>query len=131
MTATDTPAGRTVDMRNYAVVTGAYWADTIADGAIRVLVLFYFYDLGYSPFAVASLFLFYELFGVITNLGGGYLAARFGLKTTLLMGLGTQIITWSMRVSIVMVLRPGFDRLAPESRIIPVAAALPSPSRAL
>jgi hypothetical protein len=44
------------DLRNYAVVTGAYWADTIADGAIRVLVLFYFYELGYSPFAVASLF---------------------------------------------------------------------------
>jgi MFS family permease len=95
MTA-DTPARFTGDLRNYAVVTGAYWADTIADGAIRVLVLFYFYDLGYSPFAVASLFLFYELFGVITNLGGGYLAARFGLKTTLLMGLGTQILALIM-----------------------------------
>jgi hypothetical protein len=42
------------DLRNYVLVTGAYWADTIADGAIRVLVLF-FYELGYSPFAVASL----------------------------------------------------------------------------
>ena len=41
------------DLRNYALVTGAYWADTIADGAIRVLVLFYFYELGYSPFEVA------------------------------------------------------------------------------
>ncbi len=29
-------------MRNYALVTGAYWADTIADGASRMLVLFYF-----------------------------------------------------------------------------------------
>lgn len=82
--------------RNYAVVTGAYWADTIADGAIRVLVLFYFYELGYSPFAVASLFLFYELFGILTNLGGGYLAARLGLKATLLMGLGTQIAALTM-----------------------------------
>jgi MFS family permease len=82
--------------RNYAVVTGAYWADTIADGAIRVLVLFYFYELGYSPFAVASLFLFYELFGIVTNLVGGFVAARLGLKTTLLAGLGTQIAALAM-----------------------------------
>ena len=88
--------GRRGDLRNYAVVTGAYWADTIADGAIRVLVLFYFYELGYSPLAVASLFLFYELFGIFTNLGGGFLAARFGLKSTLLLGLGTQIAALAM-----------------------------------
>jgi hypothetical protein len=67
------------DLRNYALVTGAYWADTIADGAIRMLVLFYFYERGYSPLEVASLFLFYEVFGVVTNLVGGYLAARLGL----------------------------------------------------
>jgi MFS family permease len=84
------------DLRKYAVVTGAYWADTIADGAIRVLVLFYFYELGYSPFAVASLFLFYEIFGIVTNLFGGFLAARFGLKSTLVGGLGTQIVALLM-----------------------------------
>src|SRR5688572_13745623 len=83
-------------MRNYALVTGAYWADTIADGAIRILVLFYFYELGYSPFAVASLFLFYELFGIVTNLVGGYVAARLGLKTTLVAGLGTQLLALAM-----------------------------------
>ena len=44
---------RGADLRNYALVTGAYWADTIADGAIRMLVLFYFYERGYSPFEVA------------------------------------------------------------------------------
>jgi MFS family permease len=93
-TATDTVARG--DLRNYALVTGAYWADTIADGAIRTLVLFYFYELGYSPFAVASLFLFYEVFGVVTNLVGGFLAARLGLKSTLVMGLGTQIVAVGM-----------------------------------
>jgi hypothetical protein len=82
---------RSGDLRNYALVTGAYWADTVADGALRVLVLFYFYDRGYSPFEVASLFLFYEVFGIVTNLVGGWLAARLGLKATLLMGLGTQL----------------------------------------
>jgi MFS family permease len=94
--STPTAAARTGDLRNYAVVTGAYWADTIADGAIRVLVLFYFYELGYSPIAVASLFLLYEIFGVVTNLGGGYLAARFGLKSTLIAGLATQITALAM-----------------------------------
>jgi MFS family permease len=84
------------DLRNYAIVTGAYWADTIADGAIRVLVLFYFYELGYSPFEVASLFLFYEVFGIITNLVGGWLAARLGLKATLVGGLSTQILALGM-----------------------------------
>lgn len=83
-------------VRNYAIVTGAYWADTLADGAIRTLVLFYFYELGYSAFQVASLFLFYELFGVLTNLYAGYLGTRFGLKTTLFLGLGTQLVALAM-----------------------------------
>ena len=73
-----------VDLRNYAIVTGAYWADTIVDGATRLLVLFYFYNLGYSAFEVAMLFLFYEIFGIVTNLVGGWIAARLGLRTTLL-----------------------------------------------
>ncbi len=84
------------DLRNYVVVTGAYWADTIADGASRILVLFYFYERGYSPFEVASLFLFYEVFGIVTNLVGGFLAARLGLRSTLLMGLGTQLLALGM-----------------------------------
>ena len=79
------------DLRNYALVTGAYWADTIADGAIRLLVLFYFYELGYTPFEVATLFAFYEIFGIVTNLVGGLLAARFGLKSTLVVGLSIQL----------------------------------------
>ncbi len=79
------------DLRNYVLVTAAYWVETLVDGATRMLVLFYFYELGYSPFAIASLFVFYEIFGVLTNLVGGWLAARFGLRTTLFMGLGTQV----------------------------------------
>jgi predicted MFS family arabinose efflux permease len=84
------------DLRSYAFVTGAYWADTITDGAIRTLVLFYFFKRGYSPFEVASLFLFYEIFGIITNLVGGWLAARLGLKSTLMMGLAVQVVALSM-----------------------------------
>jgi MFS family permease len=84
------------DLRNYVLVTAAYWADTLADGASRVLVLFFFYNLGYTPFQLATIFVFYELFGIFTNLVGGWLAARFGLKSTLFGGLCVQIVALSM-----------------------------------
>ena len=97
MAAPAAPAtARGGDLRNYVLVTAAYWADTLADGASRMLVRFYFFDLGYSPFEVASLFLFYEFFGIVTNLVGGWLAARVGLKATLFMGLGTQVVALGM-----------------------------------
>jgi MFS family permease len=90
------PAKPTGDLRNYVLVTAAYWADTLTDGAIRMLVLFYFFELGYTPFQVASLFIFYEVFGIVTNLVGGWLGARLGLKATLFLGLGTQLVALSM-----------------------------------
>jgi MFS family permease len=83
--------GRRGDLRNYVLVTGAYWADTLVDGATRTLVLFYFDQLGYTPLQVASLFVLYEIAGVVTNLLGGWLAARLGLKITLFMGLAVQV----------------------------------------
>ena len=94
--STAAPAGSTApprhgDLRNYVLVTGAYWTDTLVDGAIRTLVLFYFDQLGYTPLQVASLFVFYEIAGVVTNLVGGWLAARLGLKITLFMGLAIQV----------------------------------------
>ena len=94
--AEPTAPERKADLRNYVLVTGAYWTETLADGATRMLVLFYFYELGYSPFTIASLFIFYEVFGIVTNLVGGWLAARFGLRTTLFMGLGTQVLALAM-----------------------------------
>ncbi len=78
-------------VRSYLVVTGGYWAFTITDGAIRMLVVLYFHQLGFSPFEVAMLFLFYELFGVITNLVGGWLGARIGLNLTMHIGMGLQV----------------------------------------
>jgi len=79
-------------LRNYLVVTGGYWAFTITDGAIRMLVVLYFHLLGYSPFEVAMLFLFYEFFGVVTNLVGGWLGARIGLNLTMHIGMGMQVV---------------------------------------
>ncbi len=83
------------DIRNYAVVTAAYWAFTLTDGALRMLVLLHFHTLGYSPLDLAFLFLFYEAMGIVTNLVGGWLGARFGLRLTLFLGLIIQIIALS------------------------------------
>lgn len=83
-------------LRNYAVITGAYWGFTLTDGAIRMLVVLYFHQLGYSPLAIASLFLFYEFFGIITNLLGGWLGSRFGLNSTLYSGMLLQVFALLM-----------------------------------
>jgi predicted MFS family arabinose efflux permease len=77
--------------RNYLVVTGGYWAFTLTDGAIRMLVVLYFHQLGYSPLEVASLFLLYEFFGIVTNLVGGWLGARIGLNRTMHIGMALQV----------------------------------------
>ncbi len=83
-------------LRQYLIVTGNYWAFTLTDGALRMLVVLHFYSLGYSPLAIASLFLFYELFGVVTNLVGGWLGARIGLNKTMHIGLLLQVLALSM-----------------------------------
>lgn len=80
------------DARQYLLITGNYWAFTLTDGALRMLVVLHFHQLGYSALAIALLFLFYELFGVITNLVGGYLGARIGLNRTMQLGLALQVI---------------------------------------
>jgi MFS family permease len=94
-------------LRSYALVTVAYWAFTLTDGALRMLVLLHFHGLGYSPVELAFLFLFYEFFGVVTNLLGGWIAARMGLKVTLFSGLLLQIAALGM-LSLVV---PGWPKL--------------------
>ncbi len=81
----------TSDIRNYTLVTGAYWGFTLTDGALRMLVLLHFYRLGYSPAQIALLFLLYEFCGVVTNLIGGWIGSHLGLKVTLFAGLALQI----------------------------------------
>jgi predicted MFS family arabinose efflux permease len=81
-----------VKLRNYALVTTGYWVFTVTDGALRMLVLLHFNELGYSPVAIAFLFLAYEFMGILTNLLGGWVGARRGLNRTLVAGLGLQIV---------------------------------------
>ena len=78
-------------IRDYAVVTAAYWGFTLTDGALRMLVLLHFHTLGYSPFQLATLFVLYEVMGMVTNLVGGWLGSRHGVKVTLHTGLGLQV----------------------------------------
>ena len=82
--------------RNYAIVTASYWGFTLTDGALRMLVLLHFYQLGYSPFTLAFLFLLYEAAGVLANLIGGWLATRYGITRMLTVGLITQIVGFSV-----------------------------------
>ena len=83
-------------LTNYLIVTGNYWGFTLTDGALRMLVVLHFYQLGYGAFEVALLFVLYELFGVITNLVGGWLGARVGLNRTMNIGLALQLVALAM-----------------------------------
>lgn len=98
----------------YIAVTAAYWAFMLTDGALRMLVLLHFHTLGFSPVQLAYLFVLYEIAGVVTNLSAGWIAARFGLTTTLYAGLALQVVallalarldpTWSVAASVVFVM---------------------------
>ncbi len=99
------PPGTGAGMRNYAIVTAAYWGFTLTDGALRMLVLFTFFKLGYSPFTLAFLFLLYEAAGILANMIGGWLATRHGVKRMLIVGLSTQIIGFV----ILSAMNPGWE----------------------
>lgn len=101
-------------LRGYAAVTAAYWAFMLTDGALRMLVLLHFHRLGYSPLTLAALFVFYEIAGIVTNFTAGWLAARFGLASTLIAGLALQIVAlmaltlldpgWAVATSVLFVM---------------------------
>lgn len=91
-----TATGATISIRHYATVTAAYWAFTLTDGALRMLVLLHFNQLGYTPVQLAFLFLLYEFFGIVTNLVGGWIASRTGVRFTLVAGLVLQVVTLAL-----------------------------------
>ena len=101
-------------LRNYVLVTAGYWVFTLTDGALRMLILLHFNELGYSAIAIAFLFLAYEFMGILTNLLGGWVGANSGLNRTLVAGLGLQIAalsaltferpTWQRWISVMFVM---------------------------
>jgi len=108
------PPERAAGFAAYITVTAAYWAFMLTDGALRMLVLLHFHTLGFSPVQLAYLFVLYEIAGVVTNLSAGWIAARFGLTSTLYMGLSLQVVAllaltqldpvWSITASVVFVM---------------------------
>ena len=96
-----------MNLRNYVFVTGAYWGFTLTDGALRMLVLLHFFHLGYSPVQLAFLFLFYEFFGIVTNLLGGWLGSQMGLRVTLIGGLMLQVVS----LGLLALLNPAWPEL--------------------
>ena len=86
------------EIKQYLIVTANYWTFTLTDGALRMLVVLYFHQLGYNGLEIAMLFLFYEIFGVVTNLVGGWLGARIGLNRTMNIGLALQVVALLMLV---------------------------------
>lgn len=98
----------------YIAVTAAYWAFMLTDGALRMLVLLHFHTLGFSPVHLAYLFVLYEIAGMVTNLSAGWIAARFGLTSTLYAGLGLQVVAllalalldpgWAVGLSVIYVM---------------------------
>ena len=107
-------ATRPEGLSAYIAVTAAYWAFMLTDGALRMLVLLHFHTLGFSPVQLAYLFVLYEIAGMITNLTAGWIAARFGLTSTLYAGLGIQVLallaltqldpTWAIGASVAFVM---------------------------
>lgn len=110
MTATTRPDG----MAAYIAVTAAYWAFMLTDGALRMLVLLHFHTLGFTPIQLAYLFVLYEIAGMVTNLSAGWIAARFGLTSTLYAGLAIQVVallalaqldpSWTLGASVAFVM---------------------------
>ena len=108
------PPEQTAGFAAYITVTAAYWAFMLTDGALRMLVLLHFHTLGFSPVQLAYLFVLYEIAGVVTNLSAGWIAARFGLTSTLYVGLSLQVVallaltqldpTWSITASVIFVM---------------------------
>jgi hypothetical protein len=98
----------------YIAVTAAYWAFMLTDGALRMLVLLHFHTLGFTPLQLAYLFVLYEIAGMVTNLAAGWIAARFGLTSTLYAGLAIQVVAllalarlepgWAIGVSVAYVM---------------------------
>ncbi|RDC68522.1 MFS transporter [Rhodovulum sp. 12E13] len=98
----------------YIAVTAAYWAFMLTDGALRMLVLLHFHTLGFTPIQLAYLFVLYEIAGMVTNLSAGWIAARFGLTSTLYVGLGLQVVAlialsqldagWALTLSVIYVM---------------------------
>jgi hypothetical protein len=80
----------------FVIISVCYLLFTVTDGAIRMIVLFHAYNRGFSAIEVAVMFSLYELAGVVTNLLAGVAGARWGIRSTLITGLGLQVFSYGL-----------------------------------
>ncbi|KNE55989.1 major facilitator transporter [Allomyces macrogynus ATCC 38327] len=83
-------------MANFYTIASTYLSFTLSDSALRMAVLFELYSRKFTPIELAIMFSLYEVFGVVTNLFGGIMGSRLGLRPLLLAGLVFQIVGISM-----------------------------------
>jgi len=62
------------------LITLSYWTATICEGASRIIIPLYFKEIGFSATKISLLFLFYEIFGFITNYLSGIIVNKYGYK---------------------------------------------------
>ncbi len=128
-----------ISVRNYVTVTAAYWAFTLTDGALRMLVLMHFNQLGYTPVQLAFLFLLYEFFGIVTkadrvslSVGFYYMANAAGrLLGTLLSGVDMWLNTLIPGIGLGYTLKhgkPDHATLKPAGACRPMASVTPAPT---
>ncbi|CAG8524568.1 13842_t:CDS:2 [Dentiscutata erythropus] len=79
-------------MRNFYVISSGYLLFTLTDSGLRMIVLFELYNEHYGALQTAIMLTSYEFLGVVTNLVGGILGSRLGLRTCFISGLVTQVI---------------------------------------
>ncbi|RIA97199.1 major facilitator superfamily protein [Glomus cerebriforme] len=117
------PTSTTTSMKNFYVIACGYLLFTLTDSGLRMIILFELYNLKYNALQISSMFTLYEFFGVITNLVGGILGSRLGLKFCLLVGLVFQVIGigllcglrlhWSKTIVIIyIIIAQGFSGIA-------------------
>ena len=75
----------------FVVISLSYLLYTFTDGSVRMIVLLAAYNMGFTALEVALMFTLYETAGVFTNLLAGIAGAKWGIKCTLLWGLGLQL----------------------------------------
>ncbi|KNE58787.1 hypothetical protein AMAG_18304 [Allomyces macrogynus ATCC 38327] len=82
----------------------------LPDSALRMAVPFELYSRKFTPIKLAIMLSLYEVFGVVTNLFGGIMGSRLGLRPLLLAGYGTRFQV--IDISILYGLNPTWSKVA-------------------
>ncbi|RGB39093.1 major facilitator superfamily domain-containing protein [Rhizophagus diaphanus] len=119
----DSNSSSTSSMKNFYVIASGYLLFTLTDSGLRMIILFQLYNKEYNALQISLMFTLYEFCGVVTNLVGGILGSRLGLRFCLLIGLVFQIIgigllcglrlDWSKTIVIIyIIISQGFSGIA-------------------